>query len=335
MRQAVIEGGFGIERVIWREVQDPLPGPGQVLVRVRAASLNYRDYLVAKGAYNPKMPLPRVPLSDGAGEIVALGEGVSNWAIGDRVAGIFMQAWLDGPYRDVYGKSALGGAIDGLLSELVVLDVHGLVAIPDHLSFEEAATLPCAAVTAWNALFESGNVKPGDTVLVQGSGGVSVFALQFAKAAGARVIATSSQPAKIERLKALGADWVLNYKEVPEWGKVIAKAGGVDHVVEVGGIGSLEQSIVAVRGGGHLSVIGILSGAAGNVNLAAILHKHLQVQGIYVGSRAMFQNLNRALSQNQLKPVVDSIYPGTEIQEALRHMEGAGHFGKIVISLTQ
>jgi NADPH:quinone reductase-like Zn-dependent oxidoreductase len=302
---------------------------------VRAASLNYRDYLVAKGAYNPKMPLPRVPLSDGAGEIVALGEGVSNWAIGDRVAGIFMQAWLDGPYRDVYGKSALGGAIDGLLSELVVLDVHGLVAIPDHLSFEEAATLPCAAVTAWNALFESGNVKPGDTVLVQGSGGVSVFALQFAKAAGARVIATSSQPAKIERLKALGADWVLNYKEVPEWGKVIAKAGGVDHVVEVGGIGSLEQSIVAVRGGGHLSVIGILSGAAGNVNLAAILHKHLQVQGIYVGSRAMFQNLNRALSQNQLKPVVDSIYPGTEIQEALRHMEGAGHFGKIVISLTQ
>jgi NADPH:quinone reductase-like Zn-dependent oxidoreductase len=334
MRQAVIEGGFGIERVIWREVQDPLPGPGQVLVRVRAASLNYRDYLVAKGAYNPKMPLPRVPLSDGAGEVVALGEGVSNWAIGDRVAGIFMQAWLDGPYRDVYGKSALGGAIDGLLSELVVLDAHGLVAIPDHLSFEEAATLPCAAVTAWNALFESGNVKPGDTVLVQGSGGVSVFALQFAKAAGARVIATSSQPAKIERLKALGADWVLNYKEVPEWGKVIAKAGGVDHVVEVGGIGSLEQSIVAVRAGGHVSVIGVLTGVTGNVNIAPILHKHLHVQGIYVGSRAMFQNLNRALSQNQLKPVVDSVYPGAEIQEALRHMEVAGHFGKIVISLT-
>jgi len=333
MRQAVIEGGFGIERVVWREVEDPTPGHGQVLVRVRATSLNYRDYLVVKGHYNPKMALPRVPLSDGAGEVVALGEGVTNWNVGDRVAGIFMQTWLDGPYREEYGKSALGGAIDGMLADLVVLDERGLVAVPDHLSFAEAATLPCAAVTAWNALFESGSVKPGDTVLVQGSGGVSVFALQFAKAAGARVIATSSQPAKMDRLKAMGADWVLNYKEEPEWGKVIAKAGGVDHVVEVGGIGSLEQSIVAVRAGGQVNVIGVLTGVAGSLNIAPILHKHLHLQGIYVGSRSMFMNLNRALAQNQVKPVIDSVYPGAQIQEALRHMEGAGHFGKIVVEL--
>lgn len=333
MRQAVIEGGFGIERGVWREVEDPTPGPGQVLVRVRATSLNYRDYLVAKGLYNPKMPLPRVPLSDGAGEVAALGAEVSDWKVGDRVAGIFMQTWFDGPYREAYGRSALGGAIDGVLSELVVLDAQGLVAIPDHLSFAEAATLPCAAVTAWNALFESGEVRPGDTVLVQGSGGVSVFALQFAKAAGARVIATSSQPAKMERLQAMGADWVLNYKEEPEWGKVIAKDGGVDHVVEVGGIGSLEQSIVAVRAGGQVSVIGVLTGVTGSLNIAPILHKHIRLQGIYVGSRAMFQNLNRALAQNRLKPVIDSVFQATQIQEALRHMEGAGHFGKIVVEL--
>jgi NADPH:quinone reductase-like Zn-dependent oxidoreductase len=333
MRQAVIEGGFGIERVVWREVEDPTPGPGQILVRVRATSLNYRDYLVAKGLYNPKMPLPRVPLSDGAGEVAALGAGVSDWKVGDRVAGIFMQTWLDGPYREAYGRSALGGAIDGVLAELVVFDAQGLVAIPDYLSFAEAATLPCAAVTAWNALFDSGEVRPGDTVLVQGSGGVSVFALQFAKAAGARVIATSSQPAKMERLQAMGADWVLNYKEEPEWGKVIAKDGGVDHVVEVGGIGSLEQSIVAVRAGGQVSVIGVLTGVTGSLNIAPILHKHIRLQGIYVGSRAMFQNLNRALGQNRLKPVIDSVFQATQIQEALRHMEGAGHFGKIVVEL--
>ena len=333
MRQAVIDGGFGIEQVSWREVAESAPGLGQVAVRVRAVSLNFRDYLVAMGRYNPRMPLPRVPMSDGAGEVVAVGEGVSRWKVGDRVAGAFMQSWLAGPYLDVYGKSALGGAIDGMMAELVVLSEDGLVEVPAHLSFEEAATLPCAAVTAWNALFESGSVKPGQTVLVQGSGGVSVFALQFAKAAGARVIATSSKADKLEKLKALGADWVLNYRDVPEWGKAIAKAGGVDHVVEVGGVDTLEQSLVAVNGGGTVSVIGVLTGILGNLNIAPILHKHLRVQGIYVGSRAMFENMNRAIGQSHLRPVVDSVFEPEKVQVALRYMESAAHFGKIVVGV--
>lgn len=333
MRQATVEGAFGIENIVWREVADPQPGPGQVLVSMRAASLNYRDYLVATGRYNPKMPLPRVPMSDGAGEVIGLGAGATKFALGDRVAGIFMQSWLCGPYRDVYGKSALGGAIDGVLAEQIVFGEDGLIAVPSHLSFEEAATLPCAGVTAWNALFENGALRPGDTVLVQGSGGVSVFALQFAKMAGARVIATSSNPIKIEKLKNLGADWVLNYQQNAEWGKAIAKAGGVDHVVEVGGAGTLEQSLHAVRAGGKVSLIGILTGASASLNIAPILHKHLQIQGIYVGSRAMFENMNGALTQNQMRPVIDSVYEGAQIQEALRFMESAGHLGKIVIRL--
>ena len=333
MRQATIYNAFGIENIVWREVADPQPGPGQVLVRMRAASLNYRDYLVAMGRYNPKMPLPRVPLSDGAGEVIGLGTGVTRFAIGDRVAGSFMQSWLSGPYCDEYGESALGGAIDGVLADQIVFGETGLIAVPSHLSFEEAATLPCAGVTAWNALFENGAIRAGETVLVQGSGGVSVFALQFAKAAGARVIATSSHLEKMEKLRSLGADWVLNYKETPEWGKAIAKAGGVDHVVEVGGAETLEQSLIAVRGGGKVSVIGILSGVSASLNIAPILHKHLRIQGIYVGSHSMFESMNRALTQNQMRPVIDSVYEGAQIQEALRFMESAGHFGKIVIQL--
>ncbi len=331
MKQAILNGSFGIENLAWQEVASPSPGPGEVLVRMRGFSLNYRDYLVATGRYNPKMPLPRVPLSDGAGEVVEVGEGVSRWTPGDRVAGLFMQNWLSGPYREEYGKSALGGAIDGVLQEEIVLRASGLVEIPSHLSFVQAATLPCAAVTAWNALFESGTVRPGQTVLVQGSGGVSIFALQFAKAAGARVIATSSHPDKIEKLKAMGADWVLNYREVTDWGKVIAKAGGVDHVVEVGGVASLDQSLAAVRGGGQVSVIGVLSGILGEVNIAPILHKHLHVQGIYVGSGAMFENMNRAIAQNHLRPVIDTVFAADEMQKALRYLESAGHFGKIVL----
>jgi NADPH:quinone reductase-like Zn-dependent oxidoreductase len=333
MQQARIEGAFGIENLRWVDAPDPTPGFGEVVVRVRATCLNYRDYLVATGKYNPRMPLPRVPLSDGAGEVVGVGAGVTRWKLGDRVAGCFMQTWIDGAYREEYGKSALGGAVDGMLSEFVALHETGCVAVPEHLNFEEAATLPCAAVTAWNALFESGSLRPGQTVLVQGSGGVSVFALQFAKAAGARVIATSSSSQKLERLRQMGADEVLNYREDASWGRTLARRGGVDHVVEVGGAGSLEQSLMAVNGGGTVSVIGVLTGILGQINIGPILHKHLRVQGIYVGSRTMFENMNRLVAQQQLRPVVDRVFTGAEIQSALRHLEAAGHFGKIVITV--
>ncbi len=330
MRQARISEAFGLENVGIASVSAPNCMVGQVLVKIHAASLNYRDYLVATGRYNPKMPLPRVLLSDGAGEVV---EGGSRWKPGDRVAGIFMQNWLAGRYSESYGSSALGGAIEGVASELVAFDEQGLVAIPGHLSYLEAATLPCAAVTAWNALFESGSLRPGETVLVQGSGGVSIFALQFAKAAGARVIATSSSGAKREKLLSLGADWVLDYKANPEWGKEVAREGGVDHVVEVGGVGSLEQSLRAVKGGGRISVIGILSGTLGPLNIAPILHKHVTMQGIYVGSREMFERMNSAIALHRLSPVVDSVFDLSELGSALRYMESAGHLGKIVVRL--
>lgn len=331
MLQATIDDAFGLENVRWSEGVGARMGAGQVLVRMRAASLNYRDLLVATGKYNPKMPLPRVLLSDGAGEVIACGEGVTRWRVGDRVAGIFMQTWLCGRIGEESGKSALGGAIDGVLAEQVAFDEDGLVAIPAHLSFAEAATLPCAAVTAWNALVWSGGLRPGETVLVQGSGGVSVFALQFAKMAGARTIAITSTAEKMERLKTMGADWVLNYREDASWGKSIAKGGGADHVVEVGGTGTLEQSLVAVRAGGRVSVIGILSGIVGDINLGPILHKNVVLQGIYVGSREIFEQMNRAIALHEIRPVIDRVYEASEVKSALRHMEMAGHFGKIVV----
>ncbi len=335
-RFALLEGGFGIENVHISHRTAPQPGPRQALVRIKAASLNFRDYLVATGRYNPKMPLPRVPLSDGAGVVEATGEGVTRVKPGDRVAGIFMQTWLAGPLLEAHAKSALGGAIDGVLADYAVFDEDGLVSVPPHLSFEEAATLPCAAVTAWNALVEQCRVKAGDVVLVLGTGGVSVFALQFARMHGARVIATSSSDAKLERALALGASDGINYKAAQAWDKrarELTGGAGVDHVIEVGGSGTLARSLNAVRTAGHVAVIGVLSGISGETSIAPILHKHLTVHGIYVGSRAMFEDMNRAIAMHALRPAIDRVYPMEEVQAALRHMESAAHFGKIVISL--
>jgi NADPH:quinone reductase-like Zn-dependent oxidoreductase len=330
MQQAVIAGAFGLDHVKVVEAPEPLPGPGEVLVRMKAWSLNYRDYLVASGRYNPKMALPRVLLSDGAGEVLSDG---ARWKRGDRVAGIFMSTWLAGAYQDIHGKSARGGAIDGMAQELIAVPEDSLVAIPEHMSFEEGATLPCTGVTAWHALVEQGKMKAGDTVLLQGTGGLSLYMLQLAKGMGARVIATTSSEAKGERLKAMGADWVVNYKAIPDWGKVVGKAGGADHVIELGGAATIEQSLAAVRGGGRISIIGVFGGIESKVNLASVLHRAITVQGIYVGSREMFERLNRAVTQLRLKPVIDSKFELAQIQEALRYMESAGHFGKIVVTL--
>jgi NADPH:quinone reductase-like Zn-dependent oxidoreductase len=333
MKVYEIREKFGLDALRLSERQQPKPGPTEVLLKVRAASLNFRDLLVVKGLYNPKLPLPRVPVSDAVGEVIEAGAAVTQVKPGQRVAGLFMQKWQSGQLTDEAARSALGGNIDGLLAEYVVLHEEGVIPVPGHLTDEEAATLPCAALTAWNALFEANRIKLGDSVLVQGTGGVSLFALQFARLAGARVIATSSSDAKLERVKGLGAPHGINYKTTPEWGDAVRKltdGAGVDHVVEVGGAGTLPQSLRAVRTGGTISLIGVLSGG-GQVNPMPILMKGVRVQGIFVGSREMFEAMNRTIALHQLRPVVDRVFPFAEAVEALRYLESGAHFGKIVI----
>lgn len=324
---------FGIDALAVREREVPRPGAYEVLVRVHANSLNFRDLRVVQGLYDPKMALPRIPLSDGAGEVIELGPGATRFKPGDRVAAIFMQSWIAGPVKAEYAGSALGGAIDGMLSEYVVLHENGLVSIPEQLTYEEAATLPCAAVTAWNAVVNQSRVQPGDTVLVQGTGGVSIFALQFALLAGARVIGISSSDEKIARANKLGLSDGINYRENPEWWRGVKQSTGigVDHVIEVGGGGTFTQSLRAVRTGGHINTIGVLAGISADIPTALILQKSIQIHGIYVGSREMFEAMNRAVELHRLKPVIDRVFGMREIREALQYMESGAHFGKIVI----
>lgn len=334
MKAWEIRGGFGIDNLALADRPDPAPGPQQVLVRMRAWSLNYRDLLVVKGQYNPKLKLPLVPLSDGAGEVIAVGAGVTRVKVGDRVAGLFMQKWLAGELTDAAAKSSLGGGNEGVLAEQVVFHEDGVTLFPDHLSFEEAATLPCAGLTAWHALVTEGRVKAGDFVLVQGTGGVSLFALQFARLHGARVLATSSSDDKLERAAELGATAGCNYKTNPDWDKwALQQTGGagVDHVVEVGGAGTVSRSFKAVRAGGRVSLIGVLSGGSGDIGLYPVLMKNVTVQGIFVGSREMFEAMNRAIGHNQLRPKIDCTVPFDQAREALKHMESGAHFGKICI----
>lgn len=327
---------FGIDNLAVTERETPVAKEREVLVKFHAASLNYRDLMMVNGIYNPKLKTPLVPLSDGAGEVVAVGSEVSKWKIGDRVCPTFMQGWIDGAIDAGKARTALGGDLDGCLREFGAFDENGLVRIPDHLSYEEAATLPCAGVTAYNALYVSGMIKPGETILLQGTGGVSIFALQFASIYGCRTIITSSSDNKLSRAKDLGANEIINYQNTEDWDKAVLDLTGktgVDHVVEVGGAGTLMKSINAVKVGGHIAVIGVLSGA-GEINPIPILMKAVKMQGIFVGSKQMFEHMNLMLCQHDhLKPVIDRIYGFSEVKQALKDMESGAHFGKIVIKI--
>jgi NADPH:quinone reductase-like Zn-dependent oxidoreductase len=334
MKAYQLQNTFGIDNVVLVDRPEPKPGPGQVVLKMRAFSLNYRDLMVVKGQYNPKLRFPLVPLSDGVGEVAAVGDGVTRVQVGDRVCPLFMQKWIAGAVTEAAARSALGAGLDGVLSEFAVFQEEGVIPVAKHLSDEEAATLPCAALTAWHALVSEGQLRAGDTVLVQGTGGVSLFAFQFARLSGARVIATSSSDAKLQRVLKMGASDGINYKTVPEWGDKAREltGGGVDHVVEVGGAGTIGQSLRAVRLGGRISLIGVLAGG-GSFNLTPILMKSVCLQGLYVGSREMFEAMNRAFALYQLRPVVDRVFAFAEVREALKYMESAQHFGKICIKI--
>jgi NADPH:quinone reductase-like Zn-dependent oxidoreductase len=336
MRAYQIQGSFGHDNLVCVDLPDPNPGPGEVLVRIRAVSLNYRDHLMIRGTYNPRQPLPLVPCSDAAGEVVAVGSGVSRVKQGDRVMPIFAQDWIAGRPTRERMRSTLGGPRQGVLRELSMFPEHALVHVPAHLSFEQAATLPCAALTAYNALFKFEPLSAGQRVLVLGTGGVSIFALQFAKAAGAEVFLTSGSEEKLQRAAACGADHVINYKQMPDWGGEVRRASngeGVDIVVEVGGAGSLANSIRATGAGGLIALIGVLAGDANPPNLTPVFMNGLRVQGLLVGSRDDFEAMNRMLAARQLVPVIDRVFEFGEAKTALAHLSAQGHVGKVVIRL--
>jgi NADPH:quinone reductase-like Zn-dependent oxidoreductase len=338
MKTAVIQS-WGLDHLVVTERDTPSVGAEEVRVKIAFASLNYRDLLMAQGMYNPRQKLPLIPCSDGAGVVDAVGSAVTRWRVGDRVMGTFAQGWLSGEIaREKVQHSTLGGPLDGMLCEQRVLHQEGLVAVPEHLSLAEAATLPCAGVTAWRAIVDHGGILPGQWVLVQGSGGVSVFALQFAKLFHARVIATTSSDEKAEKLRALGADVVINYKTTPDWAKPAREATGgrgVDVIVEVGGAGTMEQSLRAVKMGGRVCVIGVLAGPAGPISLLPVLMQDVRLQGVIVGSREHFVQMTQAIAAAKLAPVVESKrFALEQVREAFAFMASGAHFGKIVVQVS-
>ncbi|MBV7257281.1 NAD(P)-dependent alcohol dehydrogenase [Pacificimonas sp. WHA3] len=334
MKVIILKKPGGLDHLIAEERPDPAPGPGQVLVRVRASSLNFHDYVVVTGG----IPTPggRIPLSDCAGEVVGLGDGVTDFAVGDRVMSLFFPNWQDGGPELQKLIGVPGDHVDGFAAELVAMPQTAFTKMPAGFSFEDAATLPCAALTAFRGMFVEGSVRAGSWVLVQGTGGVSMFALSLAKSVGAKVIQTSSSDEKLQRVKALGADHIINYKTTPNWGakaRELTGGIGVDEVVEIGGPGTLPQSIAACRIGGHISMIGVLTGISGEVPTAAFFSSNLTMSGITVGSRAHQLDMIGDPNRYNIKPVIDSSYPLEKLADAFRRMESQRHFGKIVVTI--
>ncbi|HMF92298.1 MAG TPA: NAD(P)-dependent alcohol dehydrogenase [Candidatus Angelobacter sp.] len=333
MRSYHAESGGGLASLIAKEHPVPQPGPREVLIRVRANSLNAREFSVLQGTYPLPVKADVVMCADGAGEIAETGPGVTRVVVGDRVAVAMFPRWIEGSVTWEYAPQ-LGGSLDGMLTEYVVLSEEAVVHLPDHLSFEQAATLPCAAVTAWNALTGTRKLQAGDTVLILGSGGVSLFALQFAKIFGARVIATTSSDSKASRLKVAGADEVINYRTTPDWHimvREITHGRGVDHVIDIAG-GTLERSIQSVALDGQVNFIGRLSGESTTINMDTLYRAAATVRVVFAGSRGHFIAMNRAIEVNQLRPIIDRVFPFDDALEAFRYYETGAAFGKIVIS---
>jgi NADPH:quinone reductase-like Zn-dependent oxidoreductase len=330
-----ISGEFGIDRLRIADRDDPVPGPGQVLLQMKAASLNYRDWLTVTGTYNPRQPLPLIPCSDGVGVIAGVGAGVERVARGDRVMPIFAQSWIDGkPDRDKL-RSTLGGPLDGVLAEAMVVDARSVVRAPEHLSDVEAACLPCAGVTAWSALVVHGGLSAGERVLVQGSGGVSIFALQLARALGAEVYAISGRDDRLAEMRKMGVSGTVNYKTVPEWGREIRQLsdGGVDVVVDVGGGATVPQSLAAVRMGGRICQVGNLGGGTVELNLIPLFMSQIRLQGLLVGDRVAFEALTSAMSEHDIRPRVDRVFEWTRVGEALEYLASGEHFGKVCLEI--
>lgn len=329
-----LKGDFGFENLVKSDRVVPEPGKDEVLVDIKAVSINYRDLMMIQGKYNPNQSLPLIPFSDACGEVVEVGNSVDRFETGDRVAPIFAQEWQRGELSKEMRRSTLGGPLDGTLTQKRVFPQESLISVPEHLTDEEAATLPCAGVTAWNALTSGDSLQAGETVLLLGTGGVSMFALQFAKTFGARTIITSSSDEKLNTVREMGADETINYESNPDWDEVVMEltdGEGADRVVEVGGAGTLQKSLDSTAFGGNVSIIGVLSGTSGDISVTSAVMKGLNLKGILVGSRRDFTDMNKAITRNELRPWVDEVFEFDDAVEACRYQEAGNHIGKVVV----